>query len=377
MRIRIVTLLASIALYVYASEDRLLPITVDNSSDMCVPLDCDSLSPITIDNSSDICVLFDCDTIMSVDGYSIHLIRDNGEDVFSGLNIFSQEMKESVDKDLLGRIESDLYKMILQKSEAKHVISNIVKGKLTDFRSITPETPCNVKISNAKKMIVEWSINGKTLEIAIPVSYETAKGNNRSETENLLIRKIKQSDGKRNSFHIEKSNLESYGEDLFVLPGEAYQNKNITRNIYLDSELKPIWDTKYPSESLANFFIFPSDKYGDIQMDLTVLKHEYGEKETVTIPVLCVLSGMENEGCVPYWGVEIIKNGMLEGALFFFNPKQGYDHVLKIECNPEDIINGKGNIKARASLYIPTNNVDNLNAPYIKKSDDERIKYEK
>lgn len=344
---------------------------------LCAYAHKESPTPITKDQSSDTYVLLDCDTVLNINGYSVRLIRENGEDLFSGLNLFSHDMKESADKDLLSRIEADLYNIILQESDDKDIMSKIVKGKLSDFKSLTPETPCTVNTSNAKNMTVEWSVNGKTLEVAIPVSYETAKGNNRSETENLLIRKFKQSNGKRKSLHIDKMNLESYGESLFVLPGGSYQNKAITRNVYLDSELMPVWDTKYPNESLANIFVFPSDKYIDIQMDLTVLKHEYGEKEIVSIPVLNVLSVMENEGCVSYWGVERVNNGILEGALFFYNPKQGYDHVLKIECNPEDVINGKGKITARASLYVPTNNVDNLNAPYMKKSEKERIKYEK
>ena len=44
---------------------------------------------------------------------------------------------------------------------------------------------------------------------------------------------------------------------------------------------------------------------------------------------------------------------------------------------PEEIINGNGQIKARASLFIPTNNVYNLYSPYVKKSKNERIDYEK
>lgn len=360
MRIKFISFLAflsSMSFGVYASED--------------------TPKPITEDKNCDFCVLLDCDTIVSVDGYSVRLIRDNGEEVFSGLNLFSQDMKEAGDKDILGRIETDLYKMILQKSDAKNVMTKVIKGKLTDFKSITPASPSTVKTSDAKSMMVEWSVKGKPLVVSIPISYETAKGTNRSETENILIKKIKNSNGKRKSIQIDKTNLESYGDNLFVLPGASYQNKNITRNIYLDSELKPVWDAEFPNESLANFFIFPSDTYGDIQMDMTVLKHEYGEKETVSIPVLNVLSEMEDEGCVSYWGAERLNNGLLEGSLFFFNPKQGYDHVLKIECNPEDVINGNGKIKAGASLYIPTNNVDNLNAPYLKKSNEERIRYEK
>ncbi len=139
--------------------------------------------------------------------------------------------------------------------------------------------------SDARNIVVDWEANGKPVEVILPVSYETAKGNNRSEIENLLINKLKESDGIRKPFHIEKSNLESYGENLFILPAESYQNKDITRNIYLDSELIPIWDSNYSNESIANLLFSPSGKYGDILSDLTILRHEYGEKETITTPV--------------------------------------------------------------------------------------------
>ncbi len=331
--------------------------------------------PITEQNTGESLVFLDCDTIVSLDGYAVRLVKNNGEEVYSGLNLFSPEMKESADKDLLSRIESDLYKMIIKKSDTD-VKTKLVKGMPSAFKSITPETSCVITL-NARNIVVDWEANGKPVEVILPVSYETAKGNNRSEIENLLINKLKESDGIRKPFHIEKSNLESYGENLFILPAESYQNKDITRNIYLDSELIPIWDSNYSNESIANLFLFPSEKYGDILMDLTILKHEYGEKETITIPVTNLLSEMEKDGCISYWGVERMNGGLLEGALFLFNPKQGYDHVLKIECEPEKVIDGDGNIKGRVSLYIPTNNVNNLNAPYIRKSDDERINYRK
>lgn len=334
-------------------------------------------TPITKDQDGDIYVLLDCDTIVNVDGYSVHLIRENGEDVFSGLNLFSQEMKESVDKDLLSRIESDLYKVILQKSDTKDVIAKIIKGKLTELKSITPETPCSVSSVNSKYMMAEWNVNGKIIAVDIPVSYETAKGSDRSKAENSIINRIKKSDGNRNTLVIDKDDLESYGEDLFLLSGGSYHSKAITHNIYFDSSLSPIWDTNHVFESLADLFIIPSEKYGDVEVLLTVLKHEYGEKETVATTVNKMLAEFEKDGCVPFWGVERLTNGILEGALFLYNQKQGYDHVMKIECDPEEIINGNGQIKARASLFIPTNNVDNLYSPYVKKSKNERIDYEK
>lgn len=323
-------------------------------------------TPITKDHSGDICVILDCDTIVNVEGYSVHLIRENGEDVFSGLNLFSQEMKESVDKELLSRIESDLYKEILQKSDTNDVITKIIKGKVSELKSITPDTPCTISSVNSKNMKAEWNVNGKIISVEIPVSYETAKGTDRSKTEISMINRIKKSDGNRNPIVIDKDNLESFGEDLFLLPGGSYHSKDITNNIYFDSSLDPIWDTNHVFESFADLFILPSEKYGNEEVLLTVLKHEYGEKETIATTVNKMLAEFEKDGCVPFWGVEKLTNGVVEGALFLYNQKQGYDHVLKIECDPEEIINGNGQIKARASLFIPTNNVDNLYSPYVK-----------
>lgn len=203
------------------------------------------------------------------------------------------------------------------------------------------------------------------------------KGRGRGEAEDRLIEQIRKSDGRRSTaFEIQEERLSPYGEELFVLPGQTYQNREITRNVYLDASLSPVWDLSHPSESIANLFLFPSGIYGDVEMEMTVLKHEYGEKEVLEVQVGQALAAFEQEGCLPYWGIERMEGGKLEGALFLYNPWEGYDHVLKIECSPEEIISGAGIVKARASLYIPANNVDNLHAPYVKKTDEEKIKYE-
>lgn len=333
--------------------------------------------PVTSTDSNETKVLLDCDTIIIMGGYTFHIIRDNGEEVFSGIKLFHDDMKKAMDKALLERIESDLYKLAIPSKDSKGVLTKIVKGEISDFKSISTDTPCSVSSTNSKYMMAEWDVNGKKLIVEIPISYETAKGSDRSRTENSMINRIKKSDGNRNNLAIDKDNLESYGEDLFLLPGGTYYSKDITQNTYFDSSLRPIWNTNHALESITDLFLFPSDIYGDVEVALTILKHEYGEKETITTTVNKMLAEFEKDGCVPFWGVEKLADGKLEGALFLYNQKQGYDHVLKIECNPEDIISGKGYIKARVSLFIPTNNVENLYSPYVKKSKNERIDYEK
>ena len=128
-------------------------------------------------------------------------------------------------------------------------------------------------------------------------------------------------------------------------------------------DLKPVWTTAQPLESMANLFLFPSEAYGEKMIELTVLKHEYGTREKLTVPLAGLLAVCESEGCETYWGVETYENGLLCGALFFRNRRGGYDHVLKIECNPTEVIGGTGKLTARASLYVPTNNIHNLMAP--------------
>lgn len=344
---------------------------------LCSFMSDDKPQPITSGNLTQSEVLLDCDTVVVVNGYSVRMIRDNGEDIHTGLNLFSDEMKKTMDHELLDRIEKDLYELSRGRSANDGIITKILKGTITDFRSVSPETDCSVSTSNSKNMVAEWSVAGKPLRISIPISYETAKGEDRTLTENHMISRIKGSDGKRKSPSIDKERLEAYGDDMFMHPGATYHSKDISQNIYLDSKLSPVWDVNHPTESIADLFLFPSDKCGKVDMELTVLKHEYGKKETFTVPVDKVLAEFEKDGCQPYWGIERFSDGKLEGSLFLYNPRQGYDHVIKIECVPADVINGTGVVEGRASLFIPTNNVDNLHAPYVKKSEKERIRYDK
>lgn len=202
----------------------------------------------------------------------------------------------------------------------------------------------------------------------------------RSATEDTFIATLRAGAGSRAAFEaFPADDLEPYADNLYVLPGDSYLNKEITRNVYLvvaEDAVSPVWSDTLPAESMANLFVYPFDGYPRVNVDVTVLKHEYGQKETVTTPLDCLIATCESDGCKAFWGVEKIEDGMLQGSLFMYNPTKNYDHVFKIECRPADVIAGKGRIKARASLFVPTDNVHNLYAPHIRKTEQERIKYE-
>lgn len=321
----------------------------------------------------------ECDSIIEHNGYLIHVVKDKCKIKHIGLNLFSDEMKTSFDEDILNFIEEALLAKALKINGNQYEKLVITNGNIYDFKKLSPESKCTVNIHNSQLLISEWTVAGKAVSIKVPIGYDTAVKGSRSDIENEFISRLKSSVANRLDFEIyDKDKLEPYGKDKLIYPGNTYKSKDISRNTYFNiADLKPLWDVDYPLESMSNLFICPSEGYDNIRINLTILKHEYGEKDIVSIFLNQLLSVCESDGCIPYWGVEKFENGILHGALFLYNQKKGYNHVIKIECIPDEIINNNGEIKARASLFIPTNNVDNLYSPYFKKNDKERIKYER
>ncbi len=338
----------------------------------------DGLKPITSDKATDFPVFLDCDTVVNIDGYRVHIINKEGDPVFAGLALFSEEMKNSMDRELLDCIESSLYKTSRNSLPADQDPVRIVSGNISDFKAIDSKTPCEVNSINSRELTVTWLLNGRKVSVRMPISYSAAKNGSRSEIENKFIARLKSgATQKRGRISVDVAALQPYGKDKFILPGESYQRmESINRNLYFESDgKKPVWDRKYPLESVANLMLFSSDIYESVVVDMTVRKHGYGEKETLKIPLETLLDVCSQDGCTPYWGVQKFDEEKLTGVLFFFNRSQGYAHVVRVECDMDEVFAGKGIIKSKASLYIPTNNVQDLFAPYVKKTDKERIKY--
>ena len=154
---------------------------------------------------------------------------------------------------------------------------------------------------------------------------------------------------------------------LYVLEGPIFRISDISADTYFyeDSigEVHPVYSADFPAQTLANLLMLRSPQANHTNLDLTVLRHEYGEKEQITTSVGTFIAYAIGQGCQPYWGVErIADDGLVEGALFLYNEQEGYNHTLKIECRPAEVVAGTGAVKARASLFIPTAN----SAPQLK-----------
>lgn len=321
----------------------------------------------------------DCDTVVTVDDYSIRIIKNNDYIAHVGLHLFEDEFKSQWDQITLNTIETELLSMITGVDNEGNGVVEVTKGRLSDFKRINGMSKCNISNFDGMILTIEWeSSEGRQVKVYFPMNYDTIYGGSRAEIENSFISRIKKKDSQRKTEpEVSASQLEPYGDFFYILPGSNYLDKNITRNIYFSSDHDPeiLWDAKFPLESINNLFVSHSPYSKDIEMDLTIMKHDYGEKELLRTSLERVLAVAENDGCVSYWGVEEYDGKKLKGCLFLYNQRHGYDHVLQIECEPEDVIKGEGGIRAKASLFIPNNNVRTLFEPYRVKTDDEKIKY--
>lgn len=199
--------------------------------------------------------------------------------------------------------------------------------------------------------------------LAIPAMRGEEIASERSATEDNFIAGLHVADCHPSAVAVPDS-LEQVSDSLWRHPGEHYNLRSVNASTYYiigaDSVAAPVCDPAYPAESVANLLLLPMKKSFAVPMTVTVLKHEPGTKESIETTVGNFVAYCREEGCIPFWGVEKIEGDTLQGALFLYNPSAGYDHVLKITCEPAAVIAGEGGVTARASLYIPTKNVKTL-----------------
>lgn len=303
----------------------------------------------------------------------------------TGPVLFSDEQKNSRDGEMLSFIETSIGAKLNGLDTEQSDKVTVTSGSIDDFRSVSPATPCRISVVDDREMRVDWDVDGRTVGVSVPIGYDTTRAGSRGDIENSLIAAIKTLNNMERKAHrqADAASVVLLQDSIYVLPGASYIKPEITENAYFvnvadsgeTADYEVIWSADMPLESMADLFVYPSGSYGEPMAEVKVLKHEYGATETFRVPVNQLLAVFESEGCRPFWGVEKYSGGRLQGSLFMFNQAQGYDHVLKVECSPADVIEGTGTVMMRASLYIPTNNVDNLFMPYIEKSEDEKIRY--
>lgn len=177
------------------------------------------------------------------------------------------------------------------------------------------------------------------------------------------------------------ADMKPYSEDVFVIPGDQLQYKFVNSDRFLGydtiphqvttskgitvnkiiKKLKFLYDPRYPKESLANLMIIPLDEAVDVPVNLTILTHDFRSKASLETTVDKLISFCQYAGCTSFIGFEKPRpGGETAFSLFMVNEEENYIHVIRCECDAVDVINNNAPIAGKASLYIPTDNIENL-----------------
>lgn len=199
----------------------------------------------------------------------------------------------------------------------------------------------------------------------LPAIARSPEKSGRAEAENRFIERLKSWPGTTvDDWEVDITGAETYRDSMLILPGKNYQIPHVSSTTYHaydeDGNVYPLVDSGFPAESLANIFLLPLDESREIPLDITFITHDYGSKTRIETTVDKFVSLCQSEGCEVYFGVEDIKSSGITCSLFLYNRAKGYDHVVKLDCDPVAVIDGDGAISARVGLYVPADNVESL-----------------
>lgn len=241
-----------------------------------------------------------------------------------------------------------------------------LKGSWEELEAVNDSTPFQWAHIDGRSYRLEWKLPDRNIVMVFPIEYDKLNGQTRQEMEDVFIRGFKQFEVKRLRPKplVDKEQLQLVRDSLFRLPGEEYLIADVNSHAYLlpDSAGNAVFvcDTCYWVESLANLFVVGSEPWRQARMEVTVLKHEYGKKETFEIEVEALVQLCEENGCKTFWGVESLAEDELKASVLFHNPWEGYNHVFRVTCSKLPQGDIPFELKARASLFVPVSNVNNL-----------------
>lgn len=319
----------------------------------------------------------------SIDSVGTVIIAiDKGKITSARRNLFCSKMLSSTYGPSLRYLEEAALYNAMGISNPRFDNITLTKGT---WLNINPDSKVEVAVPDYNEIHVTWTADStKETSLFFPIQYQNILGGDRAEIENRLIKKLKGTIAHKSIIAApDESKLQAADSMIMVLPGSQYNLPEVNNNLYFIKDksdtttttYKPVYSDSHPLESLANMLVGTVPQECDATIELTVIKHKYGEKETLQIPLQQLLFALEFvDGCQPFWGFEEIDNGNIKGTLFLYNQHQGYDHVLRLSVPLKEIGTDKVNLKGRISLYVPTSNVQNLFEPYKTKSPDERIK---
>ena len=322
-----------------------------------------------------------CGDNMVVLGKDTIIVRKNEDGVIDhiGKQLFPIMAREKNPLPVYDYMEYVYLNYLLNKNGNKLLFKDVafIKGGWKELASVTPSDQCNISNIDNKAFQIEWKKDDKTLvSVLIPIRYDVLSNMSRTEMQNAFIQgekktTVKLSDERMSQDTTKLTKTLVGDNEILYYKGNSYINEKITNNYYLvsnDSLLTPITDKDMPMESIANIMVLPSSKQiGNYKAKIRyLLSNNKIVEQTTTIRQ--IIDYAMKQGCKPYFGLEGIKDGVINFSLFLYNENSGYDHIFRLSCKTEEIGTDALTFTGRGSLYAPTTNVKSLYSDGDKKS---------
>ena len=312
------------------------------------------------------------DTILTHQGKAVRLCTNRyGEVSHIGYCLFSSELvKHYQNESLFHFVERYLLELDLRidgkSPELRMDVDQVVltKGSLSQLRSLTPRANFSFEMEEIHRRFyrMTWILaNGAEVSMVIPADCQLIMGANQPELELLAERNLKRVEPLSEEAVMQRwAEAEGYrGEGVLILDGGAYMSRYIRGDLYLAEQAnrrKPLCSKEKPLQSVSNLML---TGISDRPMPVSLTLNRYGGKRTtMQIDLKQYIAFCLQEGCLLYFGTKKLENGELKGALFAYNERFAYTHLLDVTFPLSLLSNGEGAIKCTTYVYIPLKLVD-------------------
>lgn len=281
------------------------------------------------------------------------------------VSMFDDSVKNNTSINVLNYIEEAYAYNLLNINDKRFNDFYFIKGSWADLNTINKDAYFTLTNNNSQTYTATWNKKDSIVILTFPIRYDNINKGTRSEIENRYVDNLKHFivEEPRQIPHVNIPDLKQIEDSIYALPGNTYIINSVSSDSYFTinkktNQAKIIMDAKNPIPTIANMVVI-GNGFGGI-LELKISKHEYGRSEVINIPLETFIQYNLANGCDIFWGLDNIDANILKGTIFCYNINEGYDHIIRIEVNTSQLGSNKLTIKGYASLFVPTNNIQNL-----------------
>lgn len=242
------------------------------------------------------------------------------------------------------------------------------RGTTALLRTLTPKTNFSFDMEEIRNRFyrLTWTFDPENKEVSmvIPANCQLIIGANAVELEQMAVRDIQRAVKMAPQDILQRwAEAKGFrGEHSLILDGGAYMSRYIRGDLYVsetEGRNHPVCTPWQPMQSVSNLML---TGIADKEFPLALTMNRYGGKrDQMDVTLSQYIAFCLAEGCKLYFGVKKQTDTELTGALFAYNQRFAYTHLLDVTF-PLSLLSDQtatgDRIRCMAYVYIPTKLLD-------------------